>query len=136
MKQHIEGRLELDYDNNLSLMGKNTLAEIIEYNCREEEIELSPCGELDEEMGGVSLYIPNCSLSYYISNKEISLEEIQEKHLRKLFGAIDVYGENYGYSAWTIMGFNVDTLTIGNHNLNQILRSYIGKYIHILIDYE
>jgi hypothetical protein len=134
-EMHIEGWLNLDGDDNLRLKEQQEyyrgciLAGLIAEQY--EGITREDVGDL----GGLSLYIPECELRFYTSDTKLSLEQVQEEHLKKLFGAIDVYGENYGYSEWTITGFNVEKLTIGNHDLNEILKDYLDKYIHIIIKY-
>lgn len=136
---HIEGWLNLDEDDNLQIKKEqehwsgDTIAELINEQC--EYTSFSTKGDNDDDLGGISLYIPECELRFYTSDTKLPLEKVQEEHLKKLFGAIDVYGENYGYSEYTILGFNVEKLTIGNHDLNEILRDYLDKYIHIIIKY-
>ena len=74
-----------------------------------------------EYYGGVSVYLDKARVSFYISDKEINLEEVQDKFTMQLLGALDIYGENYGYSEFTILGFDLENFTIGNHNLFEIL---------------
>lgn len=147
VKQHIEGWIAIDSDNLTiqeekgSWSGSEVLANIISDNYYKEnsnktETQLSHNGAYDEEMGGESLYIPNCNLSFYISDNKISLEEVEKRQLTQLIGGIDIYGENYGYSMWTIEGFEVQELSIGGHDLDSTLRTYKDKYIHILIEYD
>ena len=87
------------------------------------------------DLGGISLFIPKCKISFYISDNEISLDEVSERYTMQLLGGLDIYGENYGYSEWTIMGFSTHNFTIGNHDLNEILKSYNGKYINFVMEY-
>lgn len=54
-------------------------------------------------------------------------------------GALDIFQEWYGYSEWTIMGYDVENFKLisedgGEHDLEKIFKSYIGKYVHIVID--
>ncbi len=137
----ISGWITTDYDDNLGITtnkeGRSilSLAETIESLYTSDDCQPSTIGECDDEMGGVSLYIPNCMLKYYISDNEISLENVEEKSLAQLCGGIDIFGENYGYSAWTIMGFDVEKLMIGEHDLENILSEQRGKYINMVIEY-
>lgn len=140
----IKGFVGLDYDENIVISRDNDnfnyetpLADEIHDKIIEndEELELSVDGEPDEEMGGVSYYIPNCEIYFYISDNPISLEEVSEKYTIQLIGGLNVFGENYGYSAWTIMGYDVSRFTIGNHDLTQILKGYVGKYINFVMEY-
>ena len=39
-----------------------------------------------------------------------------------------------GYSEWTVSYLYIDTLTIGNHNLLDILRTMKNKYIALTIE--
>lgn len=140
----IKGFVGLDYDENIVISRDNDnfnyetpLADEIHDKIIEndEELELSVDGEPDEEMGGVSYYIPNCEIYFYISDNPISLEEVSEKYIIQLLGGLNVFAENYGYSAWTIMGYDVSRFTIGNHDLTQILKGYVGKYINFVMEY-
>lgn len=136
----IQGWIKLDDRNiviskNKNGYGGDTLAEIIDRKYIVEEQQLSSMGEPDEEMGGVSLYIPNCSLQFYTSDNEIGLQEVEERYLIQLYGGIDIFGENFGYSMYTILGFDVENLTIGGHDLQEILSNYQGKYINMIIKY-
>ena len=90
--------------------------------------------EEDEYQTSTSVYSPKVFFRFYISDKKMSLEEIELKHFKRLSGALDIYTEWYGYSEYTIEGYNVENFTIGNHDLEKILGEYVGKYIHILID--
>lgn len=88
-----------------------------------------------DNWGEVSYLIPNCNLKFYISDNKIDLDEVSIKYTMQLIGNIDVQGESYGYSEYTIEGFNTDNFSIGNHNLNKILCDYEGKYINLIIEY-
>ena len=139
----ISGYVNLDEDDNIivskdkeCLWYEDTLAnEIYDRIENHNELELSIDGEPDEEMGGLSYYVPNCEIYFYISDNPISLDEVSERYTRQLLGGLNVFGENYGYSAWTIMGFDVSRFMIGNHDLNSILSGYKGKYINFVIEY-
>lgn len=136
----IEGWIDKDGEENIIIRNDrlwygDTLAEIINEEYKSDEILPSTLGECDDYMGGVSLFIPNCSLRFYHSKKKLKLEEVQEKYLKQLFGDIDIFGENYGYSEYTILGLDVEQLVIGGHNLEEILSNYIGEYTHIIIEY-
>lgn len=141
----LNGFLGKDYDGNITinetkdnLYSYNMIfAEVIADKLGEDikQLPLSSVGENDEEFGGVSFYVPDCNISFYISDKAISLEEVSEKYTMQLMGGLDVFGESYGYSAWTIMGYSVDSFTIGNHDLTNILTQYIGKYINFIMEY-
>lgn len=88
-----------------------------------------------DEIGGVSIYLEKASVSFYISDNKISLEEVRNRYTMQLLGALDVYGEYYGYSIYTILGFDLQNFTIGNHNLTKILSQYKGKYLNFVLEY-
>ena len=139
----IRGFIGLDYDDNVvvsedtgSLKSETPLADVILSKIEDNDnLPLSIDGEPDYEMGGISYSVPNCNISFYISDNKISLEEVSERYTMQLIGGLDVFGENYGYSAWTIMGYDVHRFMIGNHDLTQILSSYQGKYINFIMEY-
>jgi hypothetical protein len=83
-----------------------------------------------------SVVVPNVFFRFYASDGKKSLEEVQETHLiQSLGGNMDILTVLVGYSEYTITGCNIENFTIGNHDMEEILNGYIGKYIHILIDY-
>ncbi len=144
MKNRIEisGFIGLDEDRNVIMVDDldvyygQPLAEIIFDKMYEYDgIDLSTMGEVDDEMGGLSYYIPNCNISFYISDNEISLNSVSERYTMQLLGGLDVFGENYGYSQWTILGLDLMKFTIGNHDLTEILTGYEGKYINFIMEY-
>lgn len=139
----ISGFVGLDDDSNVvvsdnkeKFLYEAPLADVIYVNIENNnELPLSIDGEPDDEMGGLSYYVPNCNISFYISEEKLSLDEVSERYTMQLLGGLDVFGENYGYSAWTITGYDVDRFMIGNHDLAQILSSYQGKYINFVMEY-
>ena len=82
----------------------------------------------------VSLYVPNVSIQIYSTKNQSTLDEAKEMMLLETFGDMDVYQEWVGYSEFTITGFDFQHFTIGNHNLFDVLSSYGGSYVHLLID--
>ena len=139
----IKGFIRLDWDDNIVIsenMGsfgtELPLADVIFSEIEDSNnLPLSIDGEPDDEMGGISYYVPNCNISFYISDNKISLEEVSERYTMQLLGGLNVFGENYGYSAWTITGYDVSRFMIGNHDLNNILKSYKDKYINFIMEY-
>ena len=81
-----------------------------------------------------SLFIPNVFLRIYASDKKISLDEVVEKDVRKMSGDLDLLTEWYGYSEYTIEGYDTVNFTLGNHHLDQLFKAYEGKYVHILVE--
>ncbi|WP_258530105.1 hypothetical protein [Enterococcus faecalis] len=46
-------------------------------------------------------------------------------------GLLEFQENWYGYSTWTIEGYEIETFTLGGHNLLEILE---GKFIYLVID--
>lgn len=79
--------------------------------------------------------IENAFIRIYSSNTKCKLEEAITGFVKKLYGDIEATGKEYGYSEYTVEGFDVLTLKFGGHDLQNILDSYKDDdYIHILID--
>ena len=79
--------------------------------------------------------IPNAFIRIYQCDERCNLAKSVEGSLRKLYGDITLTGQEYGYSEYTVEGFNVTSLKFGGHDLQQILDSYKDNdYLHILID--
>lgn len=110
-------------------------------------LKLGSNGEEDDILFLSSLYDPlaeefedsianrNVKARYYISDKEVTLEEAEQYFVRRLFGEIRVkysvaYSEITGY-LWT----NEDII-IGGHDLLEELKSHVGKYLILIIDIE
>lgn len=85
-------------------------------------------GEKSEET------IDNVFFRFYECEKECTLEEALENHVSKMFGKVEAEGEAIGYSEYTIEGFNIYSLRLGDHDIGKIIKSKGSKYLHILID--
>jgi len=82
--------------------------------------------ELSEEIGNKFT-----TVRYYISDKEVTLEQAEEYFIRQLYGEVDAdyhmsYSELTGY-LWT-----TEELEIGGHDLLEELKSHIGKYLILI----
>jgi len=130
---HLEGFLNTNYDGELALDDNwSMLSEDIANELKDDE--MSHYKEQDQYCTNVTSYYPTVGMSLYVSEEKLPLEEVKEKVLLQAMGAIDIYTEWYGYSEWTIEGYNTINFTVGNHDLEEILRSYKGKYIHVVMD--
>ena len=72
---------------------------------------------------------------YYISDVEIAANELVEKHLKTLYGSADAeyhvhYSEITGY-LWTD-----EEINIGGHDLLSELKTHLGKWLHLEIEYS
>lgn len=72
-------------------------------------------------------------LNYFISDKEIPREELEEQYLKKISGLVDasiypVYSDVTGY-LWT-----EESCVVGGHNLYEELSNYVGKYLDMAIE--
>lgn len=141
----ISGFLGIDDDDNIVITKSNKyykelLIDIIEDNIKTSKPSTYKVKDEDEDyeygyMPITSYFIPNCNIKFYISDNEISLDEVSMKYTMKLMGDIDAYGECYGYSEYSIEGFLTENFSIGNHDLNEIFSNYDGKYINLVIEY-
>ena len=81
----------------------------------------------EEKFNGKEVYI-----KYYITDEETTIEDMEEKYIKKLFGLVQasiypVYSDITGY-LWTN-----EEIEVNGHNLFKELDSYVGKFINILI---
>lgn len=72
------------------------------------------------------------SISYYISDKPLTREELEKQHIDKIMGIVKsscypVYSDITGY-LWT-----EEDCKIGGHNLLKEINNYEGKYIDMQI---
>lgn len=137
------GKLCRDFDGNVGIIKQkqryeDTLAKEVGDFIKENNNKLSGIynKEVAEDLGySVCTSKDNIQLRYYVSDYEIkSLEDIQEKYLKKIVGSIDIAVENIGYSEYTITGYSTENFKLGGHDLEKIFSSYIGKYVCIIID--
>lgn len=79
--------------------------------------------------------IPGMFFRLYNCGMRTSLKDAMTKNYKSFFGEAITEGEEVGYSEYTIEGFNVHSLILGGHNLQDIITSYGDSYLHILIDF-
>ena len=77
---------------------------------------------------------PNVFFRVYHTEKETTLTEAMEGHIKRMCGSLEAEGSSYGYSEVTIEGFNLSELKIGGHDIQKILDGFPGEYLHVLID--
>ena len=77
--------------------------------------------------------IKNVFLRIYDSSEKTTLDEAIKGHIRSISGDMSLTGQEYGYSEVTIEGFDVTSAKIGGHDIQKIIDSKKGKYLHILI---
>lgn len=87
----------------------------------------------------ISMNIPRVSFRVHYSDEKCTLEEALDKHILMSVGELDIYRQWYGYSEWTILGYDLINFKLvsedgGEHDLKEIFKSNVGKYVHILID--
>lgn len=137
------GKLCRDYDGNVGIIKQkqryeDTLAKEVGDFIAENNDKLSGMydKEVAEDLGySVCTSKDNIQLRFYVSDWEIkSLEDVQEKYLKKIAGSIDIAVENIGYSEYTITGYFTKNFKLGGHDLEKIFSNYIGKYVCIVID--
>lgn len=73
------------------------------------------------------------SVNYYISDKPLPREELEEQYIKKISGLVDatiypVYSDVTGY-LWT-----TQECTVGGHDLFAELCHHEGKYVDMLIE--
>ena len=78
--------------------------------------------------------IPNVKVCIYRCPKKCTLEEAEEAIIDKYFGTMEIETQEYGYSEYTIEGFNVEECKIGNHNLNDLLYNKGKQYTILTIE--
>lgn len=78
--------------------------------------------------------IPNVLVKIYRCPKVCSLKEAQNALIDKYFGAMDISTQDYGYSEYTVEGFNVLECKIGNHDLNDLLQDEQNRFTILTIE--
>lgn len=105
------------------------------------EFILSQCEKLgllqkgDRWYDDQEIVIPNCNIRIYVTESESTLDEAMATFDKMLYSdEFNVVGADYGYSEWTISGFDVKKFRIGNHDLNRELKRYDKKYVHFIME--
>ena len=89
----------------------------------------------EDDLGGRISFIPNCNLKIYFADKKCSLKKVMADFDASLYGgALETRVDWAGYSEYTILGMELNSFTIGGHDLNQELSSHYGEYSHIIIE--
>lgn len=120
---HISGK-NIDFDDILEALESYDNRVISTY------LAFSYGDEEDEDL------THNVFFRFYYSDKEISLDEVQEEFCKKIFGDVTVLGYATGYSEYTITDTVLTNFKVGNHDIAKILDNYKDKYLHILISID
>lgn len=133
-----------DYINYINLAGRVTiqpyesLVDRISYDLKEYDT-FGEASEEDIECGlSYKSIIENVSIRIYVSDEKISYEKAIENQILSSMGLLTMVESWVGYSEYTIMGYAVDTFELvgngGTHDLTEILKSYIGKYVWFVVE--
>lgn len=144
MKKHIQGLIKKNYDGGINV-GWSDFIDIM-YDIAQSD---GWAMRHNKRLGGKRAIIDDCNIRMYFTDRECDLDEAEMALLIKLDGAgffndldskEELEGEFNlltmltGYSEYTIDGYNVETCTLGGHNLLDILRNHIGEYANIVIE--
>lgn len=139
-KLHIEGYLGLDSDKMIAVSytkeGKDYNRKSIPYTIEKYAQQYGKIIDYDKGLGGTKSYIENVSLRMYATNEKCDLDSAVESLVYKMFGDVETDISLEGYSEWTITGYCLEDFTIGGHDLERELKSYLGKYIHLILEFE
>lgn len=124
----IKGIVEVDDEDNIDVIyiDDEELRDIL-INELEKLFNISIDYDTDE------LYIENAYISLFVANKEMSFDEMKKSKVLSDLG-LSFNIDYEGYSEYTVDYFYIDKLTIGNHNLLDILRTMNDKYIVLTIE--
>lgn len=147
---HIEGLLKDDMDgveiilpeNNFSVSLAEKISRAITEEIEGSERRPSTAQDHHDEWYidvDASMNISKVAMRFYYSDEKCSLEEAETNFVLSCMGCLDIFQVATGYSEYTITGYSVMNFEMvsedgGRHNLEAIFRSFIGKYVHILID--
>ena len=144
MEKHISGIIESNYNGSINV-GCRDFVDIM-YDVAS---ELGFAGRHNKGLGGKRAVIDDCNMRMYFTNKECELDEAEialltklevegcfEKHEARetLCGDFKLKTRLTGYSEWTITGCDVETCTLGGHNLLNILSNHTGEYVNIIVE--
>lgn len=94
--------------------------------------------EEDDHTIAINTMVDNVFIQIHVSDKEITLEEANNNFILMSLGQLDIYETWYGYSEWTIMGYDLQSFKLvgndGEHDLNKIFLNYVGKYLILVVE--
>ena len=94
--------------------------------------------EEDDHTIAINTMVDNVFMQIHVSDKEITLEEANNNFILMSLGQLDIYETWYGYSEWTIMGYDLQSFRLvgndGEHDLNDIFLNYVGKYLILIVE--
>ena len=94
--------------------------------------------EEDDHTIAINTMVDNVFMQIHVSDKEITLEEANNNFILMSLGQLDIYETWYGYSEWTIMGYDLQSFRLvgndGEHDLNDIFLNYVGKYLILVVE--
>ena len=94
--------------------------------------------EEDDHTITINTMVDNVFIQIHVSDKEITLEEANNNFILMSLGQLDIYETWYGYSEWTIMGYDLQSFRLvgndGEHDLNDIFLNYVGKYLILVVE--
>lgn len=144
MEKHISGIIKRNYNGDIDIGGDDFVDLMYDF-----ADDVGFAKRHKKGLGGKKAFIYNCNMRMYFTNKECELDEAEIALLRKLevegyfdeheakeelHGDFDLMTRLTGYSEWTITGYNVETCTLGGHNLLNILGNHIGEYVNIIVE--
>lgn len=92
----------------------------------------------DKDTIAINTMVDNVFVQIHVSDKEITLEEANNNFILMSLGQLDIYETWYGYSEWTIMGYDLHSFRLvgndGEHDLNSIFLNYVGKYLILVVE--
>lgn len=90
----------------------------------------------EEYDGGISskYHLDNAEIQILSAVERTSLEDITKNIVLKSMGVLDFEEGWYGWSSFTIEGFETNTFKLGGHDILNIVRQLEGKYVYITID--
>ena len=131
---------EEEYDEILPSIDEIPIHEIL--NDKIDELDISSnnslCYKEDDHKIAINKMINNVFMQIHVSDKEITLEEANNNCILMSLGQLDIYETWYGYSDWTIMGYDLQSFRLvgndGEHDLNDIFLNYVGKYLILVVE--
>lgn len=144
MTKYINGIISSNYDGTIDIDGNDFVDIMYDFAC-----DAGFAKRHHKGLGGKRAIIDDCNMRMYFTDKQCDLDEAEIALLTKLeaagylddheakeelCGDFDLMTRLTGYSEWTITGYDVETCTLGGHDLLSILRNHIGDYVNIIVE--
>jgi len=85
----------------------------------------------------LNIMINKCNVRMYYSDSKCTLEEAEGRFIEHMYyGNLHSVSSSTYYSEFTLLSMDVKKMQLGPHDITEILKSHLNKYVHFVIEAE